>query len=109
MAAHGGQRQSALAGVLHERVYLYAEELARLTPWTPDAIETMRRRGVLKEGTHYFQRPGRGGRLLFKWSEIVKLIEGQVHPTTEAVVDAPRQRSELNVEEAASRLRRLLR
>jgi hypothetical protein len=95
------------------RVYLSAEQLAELTPWTPDAIEKMIRRRVLVCGVHYFQPFGRRGRLLFKWEAIVALIEGQAIPVqAPAVLDAaapmvPARRT-LDVEKATTELQRLL-
>lgn len=55
--------------------YLYIEELAELTPWSVQAINTKVRRGELRRNVHYFQEHHRG-RLIFKWDAIVQAIEG---------------------------------
>lgn len=55
--------------------YLYIEELAKLTPWSVQAINTKVRRGELRRNVHYFQEHQRG-RLIFKWDAIVQAIEG---------------------------------
>jgi hypothetical protein len=57
------------------REYLYIEQIAAVTPWSPSAIETMVRRGVLQRGKHYFQPQGPRGRLIFRWSAMVEWIE----------------------------------
>jgi hypothetical protein len=99
------------------RAYISAEQLAALTPWTPDAIEKMMRRGLLVRGVHYFQPFGRRSRLLFRWDAIVALIEGRViqseqqpavegEPAKVATV-APARRT-LDVEKATTDLQRLL-
>jgi len=99
------------------RPYLSMEQLAELTPWTPDAIEKMIRRGLLVRGVHYFQPFGRRGRLLFKWETIVALIEGwSVRSETQAVVGdgqgsapkVPTSGRVLDVEKATTELQRLL-
>ena len=58
------------------RQYLYIEQLAERTPWTPDAIRTMMARGTFKLGVHYFKPHGPNGRPIFSWDAIVKYIEG---------------------------------
>lgn len=99
------------------RAYLSADQLAELTPWSPDAIEKMMRRGVLVCGVHYFQPFGRRGRLLFKWDAIVALIEGRpVQSEAQAVVEGEPGRAAtvatagrvLDVEKATTDLQRLL-
>src|SRR5262249_23455117 len=40
------------------RPYLYAEDLAKLTPWSLRSIEKMVARGTLKRGVHWFQPAG---------------------------------------------------
>jgi len=93
------------------RPYVSAQQLAELTPWTPDAIEKMVRRGVLRRGMHYFQPGGRRTQLIFKWSAIEDLIEGRVIPgqTTSVLEDAPRRVvRELDVEKATKELQSLL-
>jgi hypothetical protein len=108
---------AATPELVHVRPYLSAEQLCALTPWTPDALEKLVRRGVLKRGVHYFQPFGRRGRLFFKWSAIVALIEGLPVPSeTEPVVDKPRpalkaiptRRATIDVEKATTDLQRLL-
>lgn len=90
------------------REYLNAAQLAELTPWSPDAIQKKVRRGEFVRGVHYFQPGGPRGQLLFKWSAIVALIEAQDAPVASAPL-VPAGAEVHDVEEAASRLRRLLR
>ena len=99
------------------RAYVSAEQLAELTPWTVDAIEKMIRRGVLVRGVHYFQPQGKRGRLVFKWSAIVALIEGlPLHTEAEPMIDQPRapvlrpvpMLRAIDVEKATTDLQRLL-
>ena len=98
------------------RPYLSAEQLCELTPWTPDALQKLMRRGVLKLGVHYFQPFGRRGRVFFKWGAVVALIEGlPVHSEPELVVDEPRPPAfrsvparAIDVEKATTDLQRLL-
>jgi hypothetical protein len=52
--------------------YLSIAELAKLTPWTDQAIRTMISRGVLREGEHFFYV---GRRPILKWAAIVGFIE----------------------------------
>jgi hypothetical protein len=99
------------------RPYLSTEQLCAITPWTPDALDKLVRRGMLKRGVHYFQPLGRRSRLIFKWSAIVELIEGFPPPHAEvAVIDAahasrprlaPVKRA-IDVEKATTNLQRLL-
>lgn len=58
------------------RAYMYIEQLAEVTPWSPQAIRTMVTRGVLREGEHFFRPGGHGTRMIFSWEAIVKFIEG---------------------------------
>lgn len=58
------------------RQYLYIEQLAACTPWTPDAIRTMIARGIFKLGVHYFKPHGPNSRPIFSWDAIVRYIEG---------------------------------
>ena len=97
--------------------YLSAEQLCELTPWTPDALEKLIRRGVLKRGVHYFQPLGRRSRLFFKWTTIQALIEGRSVPSeTEPVIDEPQPpalkavptRRVIDVEKTTTDLQRLL-
>lgn len=88
------------------REYLYAEQLAELTPWSMEAIARMVRRGVLRVGVHYFQPQGSRGRLIFKWRRVVELIEGRTGDPRD-VVGEPATVA-LDVEEATQKLHRLL-
>ena len=70
-----------------QRVYLYIDQLAELTPWSADRIRHMIREGTFIEGVHYF-RPG-GKRPVFKWPAVEAYIEGapsQDNPQTEKEV-----------------------
>ena len=91
------------------REYLSAEQLAEVTPWSVDAIEKMVHREVLKRNVHYFQPFGRRTQLVFKWSAIVTLIEGdhtKIDDThSEHVVE---RRGQIDVEKAKAGLGRLL-
>lgn len=58
------------------RAYLYIEQLAACTPWSPEAIRTMIARGAFKQGVHYFKPHGPSGRPIFSWEAIVSYIEG---------------------------------
>lgn len=72
--------------------YLSISELARLTPWTDQAIRTMVSRGVFREGEHYFHV---GRRPVFKWEAIVAFIEQR--PAHERV---PHYREQLSLWDA---------
>jgi hypothetical protein len=52
--------------------YLSISELAKLTPWTDQAIRTMISRGIFREREHYFYV---GRRPVFNWSAVVGFIE----------------------------------
>ena len=54
--------------------YLSMDELADLTPWSKDAIKKLMKRETLQRGRHWFHF---GRRIVFKWSEIVSLIENE--------------------------------
>jgi hypothetical protein len=89
--------------------YLYAEELAALTPWSSDEIDAMVKRGLLRLGVHYFQAQ-RGARRIFKWSAIVELIESGAGDHTAASGTHGNRDGKvkvIDVEEATERLRRL--
>jgi hypothetical protein len=111
MSIEGCQHVRGLPGT---RPYLSAEQLAELTPWTPDAIEKMIRRGVLVPGVHYFQPFGRRTKLIFKWEAIVALIEGRAAPGFVCAVipeSETRESSDgrvIDVEKATTELQRLL-
>jgi hypothetical protein len=84
--------------------YLYAEELAELTPWSVEAINTKVKRGELRQGVHYFQEQGRARRI-FKWSAIVEAIEGRAPAVGQG---APSSEAGADVAKATTELRRLL-
>lgn len=101
------------------RLYLSAEQLAQLTPWSTEAIEKMIQRGALRLGLHFFQPSGRRGQRIFRWDRIVELIEGRSAPVGMAVVvnergcgqqvpQAAESKGILDVEEASTALQRLL-
>jgi len=96
------------AGQLHPAPYLYAEDLARFTPFTVDAIARMVARGTLKLGVHCYQPHGRRGRVIFKWAAIVSFIES-ARPAANDVVERRCGKGPLDVEEATKRLHRMLR
>jgi hypothetical protein len=94
---------------------LSAEQLAAVTPWTPDAIDKMVSRGVLVMGVHFFQPFGRRSQRIFKWAVIQQLIEGGVAPAVPqrviqgTPVRAPVQKVlRIDVEKATTDLQRLL-
>ena len=86
--------------------YLYAHELAALTPWSVEAIHKKVRRGKLRRGVHYFQEQHRG-RLIFKWPAIVELIEN-VDRRGDVPGAACGKGKVLDVEKATAGLRKLL-
>ena len=89
------------------REYLYAEQVAALTPWSEDALDRLIQRGTLRAGVHFFQPTGHRGRRIFKWSALVRLIEA--HDLEPAPVVRTKMRTKgLDVEKAEERLRRLL-
>jgi hypothetical protein len=73
------------------------------------AIEKMVNRGVLKRGVHYFQPFGHRTQLIFRWSAIVALIEGdrtkRDDTHSQHVVE---RRGKLDVTKAKAELGRLL-
>jgi hypothetical protein len=74
---HVGAREAASPGTSKApREYLYVEQLAELTPWSPAAIRTMIARGILKQGVHFFKPQGPGSRPIFSWRAVVGYIEG---------------------------------
>ena len=54
--------------------YLSLEELARLVPFSEQALRNYIHRGELCEGVHFFRR---GRRLVFKWAAVCAWIEGR--------------------------------
>jgi hypothetical protein len=91
------------------RLYLSAQQLAELTPWSVHAIHHMVARGILKRNVHYFVPVGRRA-MVFKWSSIVALIEGpELMQQPDEREPAPeRCRGVMDVERAAEELQRLL-
>ena len=88
--------------------YLYAEELAAVTPWSVEAIRKKVQRGELVLGVHYFQEQRRG-RLIFKWPAIVELIESGMGDRRTADADVLHVNGKvLDVEKATAGLRKLL-
>ena len=108
------QRRGASApSTLPVAPYLATEQLAALTPWTVQAINTMRKRGVFKRGVHYFQPTGGHGQVIFKWAAVVDLIEGAALGGPELVdisraIASVTHTKVLDVEEALKRAARLL-
>jgi len=97
-----------LVGAPVIKPYLYAEELAELTPWSVEAIHKKVQRGELRTGVHYFQE-GHRGRLIFKWAAIVELIEGGASDRKTADAGVPHVNGKgLDVEKATAGLYRLL-
>jgi hypothetical protein len=88
--------------------YLSTEQLAQLTPWSVQAINTMRKRGVFKVGVHYFQPTGRGGQVIFKWGAVVELIEDSASRGSAVVERVQPRRKRLNVEDATAAVQQLL-
>ena len=86
--------------------YLYADELAALTPWSVEAIRKKVQRGELRRGVHYFQEQHRE-RLIFKWAAIVEAIERGPESRTDARVPHVNGKV-IDVEKATAGLRRLL-
>ena len=92
------------------REYLYIDQLAELTPWSPNSIRTMISRGIFKLGVHYFKPQGPKSRPIFSWSAVREFIESggtgaeldemSVHMADGTVVD---------LDEAAAEVHRLLR
>ena len=88
--------------------YLSTEQLAQVTPWSVQAINTMRKRGVFKLGAHYFQPTGRGGQVIFKWAAVVELIEDRASQGGAVLERAQPRRKRLNVEAATATIQQLL-
>jgi len=93
--------------------YISTEQLAELTPWSVQAINTMRKRGIFKVGVHYFQPAGKGGQVIFKWAAVVELIESGALKDTDVVDHAPTvvglaNGKVIDVNEATERANRLL-
>lgn len=92
------------------REYLYIDQLAELTPWTPASIRTMISRGAFKLGVHYFKPQGRYSRPIFSWPAVKAFIEsGGVN--SEPAGDGVRLANGMviDLDEAAREIHRLLR
>jgi hypothetical protein len=87
--------------------YLYADELAALTPWSVEEIDAKVKRRTLRLGVHYFQERHRARRI-FKWAAIVEVIENGTGDHTPATSMAHVHRKVLDVAQATTELRRLL-
>jgi len=61
---------------LERKDYLSLKELCERIPYEDQTIRNMMTKGKLVLGTHYFKP---NGRLIFKWSAIIKWIEGIEH------------------------------
>jgi hypothetical protein len=72
-------RRSEIASV-PIRQYLYVEQLAELTPWSPGRIRNMISDGTFREGTHYYRPNGPGSRPIFSYRAVVEFIEGANQP-----------------------------
>ena len=91
------------------REYLYIDQLADLTPWSPQAIRTMIARGIFKENVHYFRPNGAVSRPIFSWTAVVQYIEGpQTKPADERAVPLAAGGA-IDLDEAAKEVHRLLR
>lgn len=88
------------------REYLYIEQLAELTPWTPDAIRTMIARHVFRLGVHYFKPHGRNSRPIFCWKAVREYIELGNAGTGETIPLA--NGSVVDLDEATTKAHRLL-
>ena len=59
------------------REYLYIDQLAELTPWSPQRIRGMIHEGQFVEGVHFFRPKGARTRPVFSWDAVVRYIEGE--------------------------------
>jgi len=91
------------------RQYLYIEQLAELTPWSPTAIRTMMARGDFREGVHYHKPHGRRSRPIFSWVAVREFIEGAAPTVDPCPPDGIPLASGrvVNLNEATANLRRL--
>lgn len=69
--------------------YVSIAELAKLTPWTQQAIRTMISRGVFVEGKHYYHV---GRRPVFKWREVCHFIHDGLPAPAESEAPIPHYR-----------------
>jgi hypothetical protein len=75
------------------RKYLYIEQLAELTPWSPQRIRGMIHEGEFVVGTHFFRPKGARSRAIFSWDAVVRYIEGERvdhKPASEALDETAR-------------------
>ena len=59
------------------RAYLYIDQLAEVTPWSPQRIRGMIHEGQFVEGVHFFRPKGARTRPIFSWEAVVRYIEGE--------------------------------
>ena len=90
------------------REYLYIDQLAERTPWTPDAIRTMIARGVFKLGVHYYKPHGPGSRPIFSWRAVKSYIEGTA-PQSENDAIRLADGTVIDLDQATKQATRLLR
>lgn len=90
------------------REYLYIDQLADLTPWSPQAIRTMIARGIFKENVHYFRPKGAASRPIFSWAAVVKYIECEDSEAAPAGSVPLASGGVIDLDEAAKEARRLL-
>lgn len=90
--------------VTDAKPYLSVAELAKLTPWSEQAIRSMIARGTFRRGVHYFQPGGRRGQLVFRWDAVVRYIEGEPGHERIPLADG----TVIDLEEAQKQARRLL-
>lgn len=70
------------------RQFLYVEQLAEVSPWSPAAIHDMVDRGVFVKGVHFFQPDGPKTRLIFEWEKVVEYIKTERQaPAAEQIID----------------------
>lgn len=69
-----------------DRQYLTAEQLAERGPWSKDAIERMRSRGILKKGQHWFQPGGPRSKIIYDWAAVERFIRDEPEPARPSIV-----------------------
>jgi hypothetical protein len=92
------------------REYLYIEQLAELTPWTPQAIRTMMARGVFKRGVHYFKPHGPLSRPIFSWAAVMEYIRSEetLNDEGESAMVRLANGAVIDLDEATAKAHRLL-
>jgi len=65
-------------GQVATRQYLYINQLAELTPWSPQRIRGMIHEGEFVEGVHFFRPKGARTHPVFSWEAVVQYIEGRI-------------------------------